>query len=246
MGQLYIDIFGHNFGTSLEDIEYVKVKGVPCTSLLRISSEHVRCISFKSGLIKGAESYNLEVIAEEIDGLIQVQDIELRTIAGSVRGINLDADKIVRSRSFRPAITDIRFQNSEFYPQTIYYVPPETNVVGAKGTLYWTNVMLGHFVLQRSFVDGSQIETVLNYVQLGVDMHILQEELSGNLEYLNPANSSNLPTCAYRLYGSQQPPSPEEEIIFSGPLSSFIPRSPSNSASNTASMNCKSVGHVVF
>lgn len=161
-GLLYVDIYGYNFGHALNDIVYIKLKDMPCTSILRISSQHLRCISFQTGYTEGINEYDWSTSNEEMEDKIQVWDVELRTVSGSKRGLSLDAEEIVRSKSFRPAITEINFQNTAFHPETVAYIPPIEGE--AMGTLYWTNRVAGHFVLQRSYVDGSQIETVLNQV----------------------------------------------------------------------------------
>lgn len=307
---LYIDIYGNNFGNTLADVVYIKVKNQFCTSVLHISSEHLRCVSHLPNVNRAESSYDLDTMLEgsSLNGkisptasdtsLVRVRDIEVRTISGVVRGIALNAEIIVRSEFLRPVITDVVFRHQRIAPLSIVYIPPvtlssastgsntlnvdkiinnvfqttsqkkKTNTLITPGTLYWTSLSPSlaavdvtgtttssstasttGFVLQRCLTDGTQLETVLENVQLGVHLEGLVALFDEKLNYYDQETLSSMVSekpkvCDGMRYLTQSPTLTADELA--ALRYGTTTGTNSSSSSNASSVECLAVGHMIW
>ena len=157
-----VEICGDNLGASLAEVRYVKVAGKLCTSMVHVSSKLIQCIIIET------ESHT-----EEPNTYLSPKDLYLSTNAGNTNGIYEHSLSVVKSGSGKPVISDIQFQRRSFIPYALRLVSTVVAVVKQNDntlqetkqkTLYWTNIAPNAFNIQRSNIDGSQIETVLNNV----------------------------------------------------------------------------------
>jgi hypothetical protein len=97
-----------------------------------------------------------------------VQQVQLTTPGGRTTGVSLLPLTVVRSGSGRPVMSHIALTLLPFAPYTVSVVAH--NQLRADGsvteekTLYWSNVAYGAYSIQRSRLDGSQVETVVSNV----------------------------------------------------------------------------------
>lgn len=147
-GLLEVTLHGFNLGKTLEDINFIKVNGIPCTSIVHLSSELVKCISYQAGAVGDS---------------ITADMIHVSTIGGNTRGIYPEPTSIARSGSGRPILSAVDLDMKTFLPYSIKLVSDYFNGTVLK-TLYWTNVGLNSYSIQRSSVDGRNIQTVVNSV----------------------------------------------------------------------------------
>jgi hypothetical protein len=140
-----VNISGFNFGQSTSDINFVSIRGTPCTSLVRISSTELTCLSSKAGVVDS----------------LGPDDVHLSMIGGEAKGIYLQALAAQRSRSGRPVIAAITFETLPFVPYALAVLLDEK---GGR-TIYFSNIGIDAYSIHRCQIDGSHIETVFKGVQ---------------------------------------------------------------------------------
>lgn len=158
-GILSITINGYNFGNSVNDIRALNIRGVPCTSVIFVSSNQITCLSVKPGVI-GTD--------------INSDDVYLSVLGGSTQGIYFNPEVVIRSNSGRPIIANINFEIQPFLPYALSIRLAETN--NDIPTLYWSNIAIGGYSIQRCRLDGTQIETVLTDVQRSLGLVVSTPE----------------------------------------------------------------------
>jgi hypothetical protein len=99
-----------------------------------------------------------------------IGDVEIATIGGRTSGVSAKPLTTVRSESGRPTLSHIELALLPFSPYTIAVathqpsVGTSTSTTAKMRTLYWANTAYGANCIQRSNIDGSQVETVINNV----------------------------------------------------------------------------------
>jgi hypothetical protein len=115
-----------------------------------VSSSELRCISVK---------------LHAVSGNLTAADVQLSTIGGNTQGIYLNAQTVVRSGSGRPVIESVTLTSVPFTPYALHLVStPSVENEEVLKTLYWSNVAVNAFCVQRARADGSQVETVVSNV----------------------------------------------------------------------------------
>ena len=152
-GILVVEISGYNFGNSLSDIYSVTVKGAPCTSLERLNSDNIKCICVKSVCIEND---------------VTVDDVVLSTIGGNTQGIYSQPYIILKSGTGRPVVSNILLTKQPFIPNALSLVRK-----GSSAALYWSNIAVGSYSIQRCRLDGTQIETIGTGIQKGLGLHVI-------------------------------------------------------------------------
>lgn len=178
-------------GLTIEDVVYIRVQGQPCTSITHHTSEHIHCIIYQSSLMNTSA--------------LSPSDVELRTIAGSTRGISLDAYIVYKTQGMRPVLHTINFFSEPFSPLALTYIPPHPSLSSTMGSLYWTNGALASKSLQRSKADGSQIETILQQLQIShsiVGSNIVFNPQ--NTTYSTLVNTSNIASFSSNMCDSSE------------------------------------------
>lgn len=175
-GIIQVEIWGRNLGHTFSDILAITVQSTHvCTSIVHVNASYVTCL-----VTDAAASPNEPTAAGWL-----ASDITLRTTAGVAYGIALNAESIVASASYRPAITHVRFARHALAPYGLSLVispSPDKSatdecISGQDVTLYWTNLVAGRHLsalqisqytsvaaggsLQRVRGDGLQLETLV-------------------------------------------------------------------------------------
>lgn len=166
---MVVDIAGVNLGLLRADILYIQVNGQSCTSILHVSSTLLQCTL---SISDSSYTYTIE-------------DIEVRTVSGVAKGLNLDAVSVRNSGSMRPALTQAAFSPLAFSPRAISFLPNSSYVAtdnaALQGTIYFTSVAgnglddLARPGLYRAMADGSNIEAVVNSIQRGYGLAVLEQ-----------------------------------------------------------------------
>jgi len=100
-----------------------------------------------------------------------VDQVVFTTVGGSTSGVHNTPLTVVRSGSGRPVMSHIRLTVEPFAPYTLTVAShrvesSESTSVSYEKTLYWSNVAYGAYSIQRSRMDGAQVETVVNNVSI--------------------------------------------------------------------------------
>jgi hypothetical protein len=162
-GILSITINGYNFGSSVNDIKVLSIRGIACTSVILVSSNQITCLSVKPG-VTGSD--------------INSDDVFLSVLGGNTQGVYFNPEIVIRSNSGRPIIASINFEIQPFLPYALSIRLPETD--NDIPTLYWSNIAIGGYSIQRCRLDGSQIETVLYDVQRSLGLIVsTREKING-------------------------------------------------------------------
>jgi hypothetical protein len=172
-GIVEVKLAGFNLGNSVSDLLSIKVNGRLCTSVLHYSSTMITCI------LTLKDTFVNEAITEK--------SIHVSTRSGSVVGISDHPEVQLRSQSRRPIISTLDWVIQPFCPYNIYLSVDNFLRHGASvtaKTLYWSNTATGSHSVQRSMIDGSQVETVVNNVEKGVALHVLTALFDVNMSYM--------------------------------------------------------------
>ena len=152
-GILVVEISGYNFGNSISDIYSVTVQGSPCTSLERLNSENIKCVCVTSACTEND---------------VTVDDVVLSTIGGNTQGIYKQPYIILKSGTGRPVVSNILLTKQPFIPNALSLVRKGENAV-----LYWSNIGIGSYSIQRCRLNGTQIETISTGIQKGLGLHVI-------------------------------------------------------------------------
>jgi hypothetical protein len=171
VGILEVEITGYNFGNSISDIYSVTVKGVTCTSLQRLNSENIKCVCVKSACTGND---------------VTTDDVVLSTIGGNTQGIYSQPYIILKSGTGRPVVSNIVLKKQPFIPNALSLVRK-----GINATLYWSNIGIGAYSIQRCQLDGSQLETISTGIQKGLGLHVISRD-SNDIVFFTDASKSGL------------------------------------------------------
>lgn len=173
---LSVEIDGFNLGESIADLRAIKVGEETCTSVIHMSSERIRCLIIlrEPSLLYGSihDGRSKDVVTSISDASTPAQlaasaipyrldQVELTTVGGKTAGISTKPLTTVRSGSGRPTMSHITLSLLPFSPLAITVASH-----GKHQTLYWSNVAYGARCIQRSRMDGTQIETVVSNVRI--------------------------------------------------------------------------------
>lgn len=159
-------MFGHNLGNTFADLRQVRIGAESCTSIVHVSSQHVRCLL----VLRDFDSSSGEVFqdASTFAAALSADDVYLATISGRTTGIFLQPNTVVRGGSGKPILTSVEFIAQPFRPYALrVLVEPVASTEDAGGeeetrrTVYWTNLAPGAHSVQRCRLDGTQVETVV-------------------------------------------------------------------------------------
>lgn len=186
-GLLSVEIDGYNLGASLSDVT-ITVGGHLCTSVVHVSPQRITCmivLTEPSLLYRTLGSQRtrtppyvstISELTNEADLAISIvpfspTDVQLTTPAGTTTGVMAKPLTVVRSGSGRPTMSHIVLTVLPFAPQTLTVVTHNVTDTVSKAvsqvqTLYWSNVAYGAYTIQRSRIDGSQVETVVTNVSV--------------------------------------------------------------------------------
>ena len=152
-GLLKLTLKGYNLGDKLGDVKSVTVKGFTCTSLLHFSSELIHCMIVNELAL--------------LTNTLTDNDVSITTIGGTFSGIYAQPLLAFKSGSGRPVLSEIIFDTIPFLPYGVTLrktsIPMDGHSVEDL-TLYWSNIAIGAFCIQRSRIDGSLVETIINNV----------------------------------------------------------------------------------
>jgi len=187
-GLLSVAIRGYNLGATIADVRSITVGGEVCTSIVHASPEHVMCtIVLRTGSVLYSTinnrngSYLSSVSESSTDAELSasvvpytIDQVTYTTIGGSTSGVSAVPLAVVRSGSGRPTMTHIKLTLEPFSPYTMTVVTHRVDSTSSSGsagvsyekTLYWSNVAYGAHSIQRSRMDGTQVETVVNNVRM--------------------------------------------------------------------------------
>jgi hypothetical protein len=181
---LRVEIDGYNLGDSLDDVT-IKVAGQLCTSVVHTSAHRVSCLivltepnllyatlgNDRARVPPYVSSISEQSSEDELSISIvpySVTDVELITAGGRTQGVNAKPLTTVRSGSGRPTMSHIVLRMLPFEPYTITLATHREETAGGAvslvQTLYWSNTAYGAHSIQRSRLDGSQVETVVSNV----------------------------------------------------------------------------------
>ncbi len=184
-GLLSVTIHGFNLGATLRDIKTITVGGQVCTSIIHASPESVTCMIVLREVntlystinnVNGTyvrsiteKSTSAELLASVVP--YTVDQVVFTTVGGSTTGVHNTPLTVVRSGSGRPVMSSIRLTVEPFAPYTLTVASHPVESSDAKSvsyekTLYWSNVAYGAYSIQRSRMDGTQVETVVNNVSI--------------------------------------------------------------------------------
>ena len=182
-GLVSVTIQGFNLGTTLRDIKSITVAGQVCTSIIHASPESVTCmivlreVNLLYSTINNVNGTYVRSVTErstpaELQASVvpyTVEQVVFTTVGGSTTGVSNVPLTVVRSGSGRPVMSSIRLTVEPFAPYTLTVATHRVESADAKSvsyekTLYWSNVAYGAYSIQRSRMDGSQVETVVNNV----------------------------------------------------------------------------------
>lgn len=185
-GLVQVEIDGYNLGATLTDVS-VTVGGQTCTSVVHVSPHRITCLvvlkepnvlyaavgSSRARVPPYVSSVSdLSSEAELATSIVPftVSDVALQTTGGRTQGVNPLPLATARSGSGRPVMSHIVLTVLPFEPYTIAIAAHNETTSGSsrvskKQTLYWSNVATGAQSIQRSRLDGSQVETVVTNVR---------------------------------------------------------------------------------
>jgi hypothetical protein len=192
-GVLVVEISGYNFGNSLSDIYSITVKGDPCTSLNRLNSENIKCICVKAACNSDD---------------VTVADVVLSTVGGSTQGIYAQPYIILKSGTGRPVVSSISLTSQPFIPNALSLVRK-----GSNASLYWSNIGIGSYSIQRCRLDGTQIETVGVGIQRGLGLNVIARNTNDVIFFTDGSKNA-----LYRLSTAAM-----TSQIFDGPFSQVVP-----------------------
>lgn len=154
---------------------HVSPQSVKCTIVLRTGSVLYSTINNRNG--SHVSSVSERSTPAELSASVvpyTVDQVVYTTVGGSTSGISAVPLAVVRSGSGRPTMTHIRLTLEPFSPYTLTVVTHRVDNISTSGnsgvsyekTLYWSNVAYGAHSIQRSRMDGTQVETVVNNVSV--------------------------------------------------------------------------------
>ena len=148
----------------------------PCTSVRHSSAERVSCtlvltdpnIHYRTLGNQRSADYissisDLSTETELTQSIVpfSITQVALTTPGGIAKGIQTKPLTVVRSGSGRPTMAHITLTLQPFAP---YDVTVVRHPVSQEQTLYWSNIAYEAHNIQRSRIDGTQVETVVSNV----------------------------------------------------------------------------------
>ncbi|KAJ1392697.1 hypothetical protein B484DRAFT_280809, partial [Ochromonadaceae sp. CCMP2298] len=268
-GMVEVLLQGYNLGTSRDDLLYVLVGGKSCTSIVH-SKTSIRCIvvlTTPNLAYSAADTFtnsqqtsiSQESTPEQLATTIvpfALEDVKLATIGGKTGGFSVTPLATVRSGSGRPVLTHIKLSVLPFAPVSLAIASLDEGGIGVVGTLYWANSAYSAHSVQRSFLDGSQVETVVTNVQEGVvsvvtavldqDLHIVRTIDSTYSTDITDVTDVTCNTTARFSTGLLRTLYAEAEVRNTS--SSFSGKSQETQAQESGASpdSCLLVGHVLF
>lgn len=279
-GILSVEISGFNLGATASELRSVKVGDQTCTSVIHISAQQVRCLitlrepsllytTLQDGRTPGSSvvtsisetSTPQQLSASRVP--FTLDQVELTTVGGRTSGISTKPLTTVRSGSGRPTMAHITLSLLPFSPLAITVATQ-----GQEKTLYWSNVAYGARSIQRSRIDGTQIETVVSnvrtwlssslffpifvlqiltfsfiQVQRAVSLSVLTAQLDQSMKYVY-THASTVSSSTATAAELAVPECATPVRVQNGLISTLL--SAENTAGQEDLLECSTLGHVLF